>query len=113
MQGGGKGGSAVFGTPFEAGSGKKTLSVSLVKVSICTLGQVSPACYTCRLLLPVRIPVRSAAFSHCLRGDARLSALSTLRCLTPPPPPSLAAILLREPCDSAQRVQFVCARNIT
>ena len=82
MQGGGKGGSAVFGTPFEAGSGKKTLSVSLVKVSICTLGQVSPACDTCRLLL--QCGFLCAAFSHWLRGDARLSALSTLRCLRPP-----------------------------
>jgi hypothetical protein len=41
--GGGKGGSAVFGTPFEAGSGKKTLSVSLVKYgmfSSATIGVV-------------------------------------------------------------------------
>jgi len=31
-QGGGRGGSAVYGTPFEAGSGKKSLSVNIVKV---------------------------------------------------------------------------------
>ena len=111
MQGGGKGGSAVFGTPFEAGSGKKTLSVSLVKVSKCTLGQVSPACDTCRLQLPVRIPVRCILSLSPRRRTTQCAKYLALS-KAPPPPPSLAAILLREPCDSAQRVQYVCARNI-
>jgi hypothetical protein len=96
MQGGGKGGSAVFGTPFEAGSGKKTLSVSLVKVSICTLGQVSPACDTCRLLLPVRIPVRCILSLSPRRRTTQCAKYLALS-KAPPPPPSLAAILLREP----------------